>query len=89
MNYYDDACMIIFLNQAFTLDIITIAQRYAVREIKNIKVDDLPGRAHYNKAGSWYPILPNGEIELMSGGTAELPQEHTPTSGITRHNSSI
>ena len=76
-------------NKAFTLDITTIAQRYAVREIKNIKSEDLPGRAHYVEAGSWYPVLINGEIELTPGGTSESPQTHTPTTGITRHSSSI
>ena len=53
IKYYDDACVVIFLNQSFTLDITTIAQRYEVREIKNIKSEDLPGRAHYAEARIW------------------------------------
>ena len=52
MKYYDDACVVIFPNQSFTLDITTIAQRNAVRKIKNTKAENLPGRAHYVEAGS-------------------------------------
>ena len=52
MKYYDDACVVIFPNQAFMLDITTIAQRYEIRDIKNINSKDLPGRGHYVEAGS-------------------------------------
>ena len=79
----------LFLNQSYTLDIITIAQRYAVRKIKNVKSEDLPGRAHYVEARSWYPVLTNEEMEIALGSTPEPLQAHTPTTGKTRHSSSI
>ena len=89
MKYYDDACVIIFLNQSYTLDITTIAQRYSVRKIKNVKSEDIPGRAYYVEAGSWFPFLTNGETEITLGSTPEPMQAATPTTGLTRHSSSI
>ena len=74
MKYYDDACVIIFLNQAFTLDITTITRRYEVRE-----------RAHYVQAGSWYPVRTYGGLN----SSREADQIQLKRTGITRHKSSI
>ena len=88
MKYYDHACVIIFLKRSYTLDITTIAQRYAVREIKNVKSEDLPGRAYYVEAGSWFLIFTNRETEITLGSTPEPMQAATQTTGLTRHSSS-
>ena len=84
MKYDDDACIVLFLDQAYTLDIITVIQRFAVKEIKNLKTDDIPGRTHYFEAGSWTPILPNGGHDIMLGSTRTSALGfHTPL-GPTR-----
>ena len=44
MKYYDKAYIVIFLNEPYTMDITTIIQRFAGKDIKKTKVEDLPGR---------------------------------------------
>ena len=78
MKYYDEACVVIFLNEAFTLDITSILQRFAGKDIKTTKIEDVPGRTQLVEAGSWFTIFPNGGSDITLGDAEVTPVYQTP-----------
>ena len=43
MKYYDEACIVIFFIEPYTLDITSLLQRFGEKDIRITKVEDLPG----------------------------------------------
>ena len=78
MKYYDDACIVIFLNEPYTLDITSIIQRFGGKEIRTTKVEDLPGRTQIVDVGGWHPIIPNGGSDIRLGGSEISPVYRSP-----------
>ena len=78
MKYYDEACIVIFLNEPYTLDIPTIIQRFAGKDIKTTKVKDLPGRTQMVDVGGWFPVLSNGGSDIMLGISVVSPVYRSP-----------
>ena len=63
-KYCDDACIEIYLNKPYTLNITSELQRFGGKKIRTTKVEDLPGRTQIVGVGGWFPILPNGGSDI-------------------------
>ena len=78
MKYYDAACVVIFLKRAYTLNITSIIQRFAGKDIKNTKIEDIPGTTQIAELDSWFLILASGGSDITLGGSEATPMYQTP-----------